>query len=127
MISQVRRMTAEPNDAAPYTDAVLTSIIEQYPLIDSLGEEPFTTEGDPNPDWTPTYDLSAAAAQVWSEKAGILAGGFDFSTADQSFKRSQAYQQAIAQARYWQARRALKTIHARPHPKPNLDSNDLSN
>lgn len=127
MIAQVRRMVAEPNDVAPYTDAVVTSVIEQYPLIDNLGEEPFTEGGDPNSDWIPTYDLSAAAAQVWTEKAGTLAGGFDFSTADQSFKRSQAYEQAMSQARFWQSRRAVKTIHAQPYPKPDQVDDDLTN
>jgi hypothetical protein len=133
MIVQVRRMTAEPTEAT-YNDAALAAIIEMYAVLDGYGEEPWiestTSPGmlEVNPDWTATYDLAAAAVQVWSEKAAALAGNYDFKTADQSFSRSQAYEQAMKQARYWQSRRRVENIRLRPHPKPpEDDEDDLSN
>lgn len=54
-------------------------------------------------DYTTTYDLSAATAGVWREKAARLAEGFDFRSEGATFTRSQAYRHALAQATYWHA------------------------
>lgn len=40
-------------------------------------------------DWTPTYDLNAAAAEGWRWKAAKVAGKFDVSTDGQAVSRSQ--------------------------------------
>jgi hypothetical protein len=40
-------------------------------------------------DWSPTYDLNAAAAEGWRWKAAAVAGSFDFVTDSQRFDRSQ--------------------------------------
>ena len=102
-IAQIRRMVAEPSTTT-YSDATLAGYIETYPLIDSDGLEPTDDE------WTDTYDLAAAAGDVWAEKASALVGGYDFDADGGSFKRSQAYDQAQKQARYWRARRTPKSM-----------------
>jgi len=120
-IAKVRRMTNEPNTTT-YSDVAVEGYIESYPLEDARGEYPTveseTTPGtlEENPDWTATYDLNAAAADIWSEKAAVLAGDFDFQADGGQYSRSQAYSQAMQQSRYYRSRRAIKTITQRPEP-----------
>jgi hypothetical protein len=122
-IRQLRRMSAEPQPNT-YSDAELTQYIERYPLVDARGEAPWMesriTIGEiaVNPYWLATYDLNAAAADIWDEKASAVAGLFDFAADGESFSRSQAYQQAQAQARLYRSRRAVSTLRLRPAPRP---------
>ena len=122
-IARLRRMVAEP-DASTYSDDDLAAYIEDYPLIDERGEEPYvwdtTTEPptqDANESWIPTYDLNAAAAGIWEEKAAMLAQDFDFSADGAHFNRSQAYEQMMRSARYFRSRRPLRTVTQRPEPE----------
>ena len=77
-IAQLRRMVAEPATTT-YSDAALQGYIEAYPLLDQRGEPPYTYDyATPpaqvaNPEWIATYDLHAAAADVWEEKAATTA------------------------------------------------------
>jgi len=120
-IDRLRRMTGEPTTTT-YSDADLMTYIERYPLEDARGEGPLIESEDTpgtleeNPDWTPTYDLNAAAGDVWAEKAAILAADFDFSADGGSYSRSQVYQQTMAQSRYYRSRRSVTTITQRPEP-----------
>ena len=122
-VARLRRMVAEPTETT-YKDDELATTIESYPLIDERGEEPYSwdTSTDPptqeeNEAWIPTYDLAAAAAEVWSEKAALAAADYDFSADGASFSRSQAFEQAERMARYYRARRSPRTITARPEPE----------
>lgn len=115
-IQTLRRMTGAAADE--YTDEVLSSVIERYPLPDASGVFP---EED---GWTPRYDLNAAAADIWAERAAGLAGQYDFSADGASFHRSQAYEQAMKQARYYRSRRALHTVKSQAYPKLKDYSDD---
>jgi hypothetical protein len=134
-IARLRRMVAELPEplAVYYSDALLTTIIESYPTLDENGEAPripaedsnhtvtYTTDMDTldlveNEDWIPTYDLNAAAAQIWEEKAATPAADFDFSADGGNYKRSQVYEQAMKQARYYNSRRKASTIKLKPFP-----------
>ena len=126
-IARLRRMVAE-SDATTYTDSDLTTYIEAYPLVDERGEEAYTWDTstepptqDDNDNWIPTYDLNAAAADIWEEKAATLAQDFDFSADGASFSRSQAYEQMMRSARYYRSRRSAKTITQRPEPIRSTD------
>lgn len=120
-VARIRRMTAEATTDT-YSDDDLEGYIERYPLVDARGEDPWieseTTPGtlEENPDWTPTYDLNAAAADIWAEKSATLAQDYDFQADGGQYSRSQAYQQAMAQSRYYRSRRSPKTITLRPEP-----------
>ena len=120
-IARLRRMVAE-STATTYTDAILGQAIERHPLLDDLGREPYELDLDDeltiNADWTPTYDLNAAAADVWDEKAAALTAEFDFSAGGQTFNRSQAYAHAEQMARRFRSRRAMRTVRAWPAPRP---------
>jgi hypothetical protein len=124
-------MVAE-STTTTYTDTDLRGYIERYPLLDGLGYEPYVVSDtdatllEVNEDWTPTYDLNAAAADVWAEKAAALATEFDFSAGSQSFQRSQAYEMCMKQSRHYRSRRSAAAVHLQTTPKPDEDD-DLSN
>lgn len=114
-ILQLRRMVAEPTTTT-YSDATLTTYIEAYPLLDERGEVPYTWDTatspptqDENEDWVPTYDLHAAAADVWEEKAAAEATAFDFGADGATYNRSQRHAQMMAQVRYHRSRRSPTT------------------
>lgn len=121
LLAQLRRMVAEPT-AVNYTDAALSAYVEKYPVIDEHDRDP------KNPRWEPTYDLHAAAQDVWEEKAAAISGHVDFSADGGSYQQSQAYQAAMGQARYHGARRkpsSKKMVRAqREHPLPGWEGFD---
>ena len=114
-IERVRRMTGEL-DTGTYIDDDIQTFIEDHPLVDENGEPPrvpsTTTPGEmmTNPDWTDTYDLNHAAADIWEEKAAVLAGDYDFEADGGKYTRSQAYEQAMKMARHYRAKRSPKEI-----------------
>lgn len=116
IIGRVRRMTGEQFNTS-YTDAEIQTIITQYPLVDSEGFSPDQIN------WTPTYDLNAAAASIWEEKASGRTQNFDFSADGGSYQRSQSYEMAMKQARHYRSKRSLKAIELETVPK---DDDDLS-
>lgn len=131
-IAQLRRMVAEPLTTT-YSDALLTTIIESYPTLDENGEAPripavdsshavtITVDMDvtdlvENDDWIPTYDLNAAAAQIWEEKAAVPAADFDLNVDGGNYTRSQVFEQCMKQARYYASKRKASTIKLKPEP-----------
>lgn len=117
LISKLRRMIAEPTNTT-YTDDMLEDTIEEYAVLDSEGYVP---DSD---DWTATYDLSAAAAALWEEKATAFVGLYDFNADGGSFNRSQAYEQAMKMARHYHSRKRVGTISLRPEPYVTLETDD---
>ena len=124
-IAQLRRMVAEPLTTT-YSDALLTSYIETYVMVDELGTEPYywtqtgsTPTQTANVNWIPTYDLNAAAADIWEEKAAALADDYDFAADGGNYSRSQAYRHAIDQAKHYKSKRGLTTIKLIKSPKEN--------
>jgi len=122
MITRVRAMVAEPLDTT-YDDAAITVFIETYPLLDENGTNPtyldYTTE-PPTPteddNWIDTYDLNAAAADIWEEKAALVASNTDFSDAGASYNCSQVFAQYMKQARHYRSRRSMSTIRLHQWP-----------
>jgi hypothetical protein len=51
--------------------------------------------------WVPTWDLNAAAAEGWRNKAGKVAGQFSFATDGQTFNRVQMVEQCREMARLY--------------------------
>ena len=100
---RLRRMIAEPSQDN-YTDVELTELAETAKIPDLNGLEPT----DPN--YIPTYDLYALAAEIWDEKASEISDEFDFSADGGSFSRSQKVQQYMAQARKY---RSLSTSYTK--------------
>lgn len=111
-IARLRRMVAEPTDANGYTPAVLAEVIERYPLLDADGFE----QGDD--EWVETWDLNAAASEIWTEKASLKVDNQDFSADGSTFKQSQQYEQAMKMARHYGARRSPGSIQVVTVPGP---------
>ncbi|GAG30286.1 unnamed protein product, partial [marine sediment metagenome] len=110
-VAELRRMVNEP-DADPYTDDVLETYIERYRAIDELGTKPmeasYTTEPPTlteNDSWIPTYDLHAAAADIWQEKSATVAEDYRISADGGTLSREQVQSQYLKQARYHLSRR----------------------
>ncbi|MBU2685886.1 MAG: hypothetical protein KKF27_21805 [Gammaproteobacteria bacterium] len=133
-IAQVRRWVNEPDDTT-YDDDAISVYIEAYPLLDERGEEPYSWDTstepptkDDNEVWLPTYDLHAAAADIWDEKAAVVAQDFDFTADGGSYSRSQVVAQFERQARMHRARRRPGTIRLHKIPKETTYADeDLSN
>jgi len=121
-IASVRRMVAEPT-ATTYSDALITIFIETYPHLDEQGENPFTLSSatppvhEVNADWMPTYDLHAAAGDIWEEKAASVADLYDFSADGGNYSRSKQYEQYMAKARSHRSRRLPSTMRLHKSPK----------
>lgn len=117
-IARLRRMVAEPGTAT-YTDALLISAITSYPLPDVTGAWPLLTSGSANTDWTGTYDLANAAADIWEEKATAFVANFDFTADGATFHKEQVTKNYERQARKWRSRRAIgnHTVSAYPAPR----------
>lgn len=128
-ISEVRRKTAEPT-ATTYSDSILTDYIGRYPLADELGTEPYTWTGTGadaeksyDTAWIPTYDLNAAAADIWDEKAAAVAANYDFSADGGNYQRSQQYEMCQKMAKHYRARMSMRTIRQIKSPE---EANSLS-
>lgn len=114
-VAKLRRMVDETT-AETYSDDELSVYIEAHPLLDERGETPYVWDSstqpptqDDNEDWIPTYDLHAAAADVWEEKAAKAAQDYDFKADGGSYNRSQVYEQFMKQARWHRSRQSLTT------------------
>lgn len=109
LIPRLRRMVNEPTTTT-YSDATLEAYITSYPINDSSHKEPTWS------DWTPTYDLNAAAQDIWEEKASAVAPQHDFSADGSSFSVAQVYEHCMAQARYYGSRRKAKVFKVVKRP-----------
>lgn len=123
MLAQLRRMINEPDDTT-YDDATLTTYIAEYPCLDERGEEAYTWDTSDTPptqedndDWVAVFDLHAAAADIWEEKAAAIADKFSFSGDGGSFQVSNKYDQYMRQVRYHRSRRVPKTMRLHKWPE----------
>jgi len=121
-VAELRRMVDEPKFTSSYDDTLIEGYIERYPCLDERGQAPYTwllttpPTQEANASWIPTYDMHAAAADVWTEKAAALAGKFDLSADGANMQRSQLYAQAMNQARYHRSRRRIGTVKSYKWP-----------
>lgn len=96
---------------ATYSDADIQAVIETYPLTDADG---FAPDQD---NWTATYDLNAAAAEIWDEKGAAIAHLHDFSADGGTYHRSQTVEQYAQMARKYRSRRSFKSVEMEPAPR----------
>lgn len=104
-VVRLRRMIAE-STTDTYADTELEEWIESYPVADDDGNEPDDI------DWTTTYDLHAAAAELWAEKAATVAADFSFSADGGNYSRNQVYEQYMKMSRFHSARRRAGSLRA---------------
>jgi len=113
-IARLRRMVNEHDDTT-YDDDLITEYIERSPLMDERCQEPYTwdastepPEQEVNESWVPTYDLNAAAADIWDEKAAAVVQDFNFSADGGRYDRSQVAEMYVKRAKYYRSRRAIR-------------------
>lgn len=132
MVAELRRMVSEP-DATTYDDDTLELYIERYPVLDVLGRNPIEISYLTSPptlsedaDWIPTYDLHAAAADIWQEKSATVAQDYNFTADGGTLARGDVQEQYNKQARFHMSRRKLKTTRMWVEPRITADeeSND---
>lgn len=134
-IAQVKRM-ADVVESSVYSNDLVQEYIERYPLLDERGEVPYTWDSstepptqDDNDNWIPTYDLNAAAADIWGEKAGGKVDDFTFSADGASYTLSDVIKHYQARERYYRSRRAKRTsrLHMFPEPAALTDESYVGN
>lgn len=119
MIGRLRRMVNEDSSSV-YSDADLATYIEVYPVVDQDGNFP------ENPDWLPTYDVNAAAADIWEEKAARFAELYDFDADGGDYKRSQMVENAMRMAARYRARRSASTVRMIKYPPEGASDDGIS-
>jgi hypothetical protein len=80
------------------SDAEIDELVQMSKRQDSSKRPPT------DPAWEPTWNINAAVALGWEQKAARLATDFDIRSADQDLKRSQAYEMCLRQADRWKRR-----------------------
>jgi hypothetical protein len=85
-------------DNTNYNNDDLIVYLSAWPLVDSNGK---TIDDGEN--WVEAYDLHAAAADIWEEKAAAVASQHDFSADNSSYSASQMYQMAMQQVKHHRA------------------------
>lgn len=91
-IVRLRKMIDEPTTDT-YSDVDLITLGDEVArVVDSTGKAPSATG------YVNTYDLYILASEIWRLKAGAEAGKFDFEAEGGAYKRSQVYDNFIAQA-----------------------------
>lgn len=116
-ILRLRRMISELTNQT-YNDETLHLYLEAWPLVDADGKEA-GTDG-----WVEAYDLHAAAAELWEEKAASLSPKHNYSADGATYSSNQMYENAIEQARYHGARAKAKTKKVFKKPD-ELSGSDL--
>jgi hypothetical protein len=119
-ITRVRALVGETAETSTFSDLDLAGYIEAYPLSDVQGQEPtyIDTSTIPgivtaNPYWIETYDLNAAAAEVWCVKAGQVAIDYSTNIGGQSLSRKEVFDNYTRLAAYYRSRRAPRSAQVR--------------
>ena len=104
---RLERMLAWDTDPQ-LTQAEIDDLLQLAKRADAYGL------GPDDPDWTPTYDLNAAAAEGWRWKAGKATGRYDLSDGGDSLSRSQVREACLEQARTFDAKVTASVAGAGP-------------
>lgn len=133
LIADLRIKIAEPTTET-YSDHALEEKIEKYPIMDELGVEPYYFDSSTtvptkvyNTTWIPSYDLNAAAAEIWSEKAALYAAHFDFSADGGSYQRSQRYEHLMSMSRYYASKARARAVKLFKKPDESNTTSWLGN
>lgn len=120
--AQITRVRALADaSVADFTDAKITLAIEEYPRNDSTGLHPDET------DWTATYDLYRAAADIAEQRAAKVATQYDTSADGATLTRSQIQDQLYALAVRLRSRGAAKASYAIIEDNSDSDDDGIGN
>lgn len=110
-IAKVRRLTAESDPRGAYSDQAIAEHIEEnaLPYRDSATGRVYRPG---QIGWVETYDLNAAAADVWDEKAAAAAQKYTVSVDGTVLTGSQVYQQYKDRSLYFRSRSTPVSVRA---------------
>lgn len=133
MVTELRRMIDEP-ETTTYDDDALETYIESYAVLDVLGTKPTDVDYSTEPptlsekaEWIPTYDLHAAAADIWLEKSAVVAEDYNVSADGSTLNRGDVQKQYKEQSRIHRARRRVGTMTLRVEPRTSPDTEGVVN
>jgi len=99
-LEKLKRMTAWEADP-PLTETELDGILADSGIVDAAGLEPI------NEQWTPTYDLNAAAAAGWLAKAAKASMLTEADPPDSGVMTSRVFDNCCRMARIYGAKRRV--------------------
>lgn len=111
MIASVRAKLGNIS-AATVSDGRIQDAIELYPLVDADDNKPADT------DWTATYDLNRAAADLWGERAAEHTCAVDNTIDGQRYADSQKFAHAMRMANYYRSLAAAAPVELASYPPP---------
>lgn len=114
--TQIARVRSLANvTAADYDDTAVTQVISYYSIVDADGY--FPTDDD----WTETYDLYRAAADIVEQEAAKVAKQYDMNADGATLNRSQ-----IAEGLYTLAARLRQrgSVQLIPAPQETTEDED---
>ena len=115
-IARTRALSAAP--VADYSDAAISAIIALYPKYDSAGLAP------DDEDWTETYDLYRAAADIADQRAAAVATLYDVSADGAGLSRSQIQAQLYALGTRLRSRASAVLTRSRIEDTDTTDDDD---
>lgn len=95
LIRQRLAAMAAATVAPTLDDDALDRALANAAAMDAEGRAPS------DPGWAGAWDLNAAAAAAWREKAGLCSARFAFGTDGQSFQRQQVFDQCMRMAEWY--------------------------
>ena len=103
---KLKKLTAWTTEPV-LTDVEIDELLAASGLVDAEGNAPSSE------DWTPTYDVNAAAAEGWLIKAGRVASTTE-SEPDSVQVTSRVFENCVRMARLYSSRRAASPATRRP-------------
>lgn len=80
------------------SDGDVDTVLARYLIADDQGRVPL------HPDYVPTWDLNGAIGEVWSIKAGRVAGDYSFSADGASYNKGDVLAHCLEMQAYFQGR-----------------------
>lgn len=97
------RARLSPESEPTLTDSEISILVEDSRRADVYGRYP-SMDG-----WIPTYDLPSAIRTGWLLRASKVAGNYEFSDSNLTFKRGEIHAHCLSMANEW-AKRCMGSI-----------------
>lgn len=117
-VYQLRKMPLEGTASGTAWFAITDlydNVVTNYTLDQLNGQITFNNDTDGDTFWVKyhVYDLERTAADVWTEKATLNVGGFDWESDNMKVTRSRSQINELAMANYWMGKAKPKVVKMR--------------
>lgn len=94
VVARIKLLAAADSTPA-LEDGEITTTIQAYPMVDRYGVTADVTG------WEPTWNIYAIVSELWSIKAGKVAGNFNFGADEATYNKGDVMAHCLAmQAKY---------------------------